>query len=450
MKRFLALTLLLAPAEAFSQTMVTNVAELEAAYAAAAAGEEIVLADGTYTLTAPLRTQRGGGDGSPIVVRAANRHAAIIESNGAVAAFRVVHPYWTFRGLYVRVTGSSIRGFWMETAGANVHIVDNRIEVGDQAEAGIKASGGPNPPQPDFALVEDNEIWFPAPTNHQFGEGIDAVAVDGWVIRGNVIHGARQAAGGVAFGVLTKGNSRNTIIENNLFYDNFIPISLGAGGTGQQFLRDRDPSFEDRDGIIRNNVAIRSDDVAVYLFLVRNAKVYNNTFIDSFTTCGADCSTIDVRFDGDADIRNNILDKKIEDREGGRHTAASNVMLPSRDDTSWFADAANFDFHLREGTPPIDVGEVLADVPADMDGEARPIGAAVDVGADEWSGTARPRDAGVARDAGDSEADDAGDGGDRGRSTSGSCGCITTSSSGVWLGLCLLVIPLRRRRRGYR
>lgn len=437
---------------AAAQTTVTNVAELENAFATAREGDEVVLADGTYTLNDSLRTVAGGMAGARIVVRAQNPGGAIVESNGALAAFRIVDPYWTFDGLHVRVTGQSLRGFWMETNGQYVEIVNCRIEVGDESEAGIKASGSANAPQPDFARIENNEIWFPAPTNYLFAEGIDAVAVDGYVIRGNVIHGVRQATGGIGYGALTKGNSRNTIIENNLFYDNFIPISLGAGGTDPQFLRDQDTTFEDRDGIIRNNVTIRSDDVAVYLYAVRNAKVYNNTFVDSYATCDDGCSTIDVRLPGDADVRNNILDKIINDREGGTHTAASNVTLPSRDDTSWFVDAANLDFHLRPGTPPIDVGETLADVPTDFDGEARPMGAAVDVGADEVAAGPPPiGDAGVGVDAGTVPPDPTKDAGVGEEvltpAVTGECGCRAAPRTPRSTGLSWLVLLLMVRRR---
>jgi len=49
-----------------------------------------------------------------------------------------------------------------------------------------------------------------------------------------------------------------------------------------------------------------------------------------------------------------------------------------------FADAANGDFHLLYGSPCIDAGSTNAGASVDMDGEARPFGVAMDMGADEF------------------------------------------------------------------
>jgi len=43
------------------------------------------------------------------------------------------------------------------------------------------------------------------------------------------------------------------------------------------------------------------------------------------------------------------------------------------------------DYHLESGSPGIDAGLQIADVLVDIDGEARPAGSAVDIGADEFS-----------------------------------------------------------------
>ena len=94
-------------------------------------------------------------------------------------------------------------------------------------------------PNPNNFPYENNEIWFTEPTRNANCEGIDAVAVKGWVIRGNVIHDFQksdQGFDGIGWGIFTKGNSQDTLIERNLIYDSFIAISLGGGGTGAQYF----------------------------------------------------------------------------------------------------------------------------------------------------------------------------------------------------------------------
>lgn len=48
-----------------------------------------------------------------------------------------------------------------------------------------------------------------------------------------------------------------------------------------------------------------------------------------------------------------------------------------------FVDAANGDYHLRSGSPAIDAGTSLGAPTVDIDGDRRPMGAGVDIGADE-------------------------------------------------------------------
>jgi hypothetical protein len=48
-----------------------------------------------------------------------------------------------------------------------------------------------------------------------------------------------------------------------------------------------------------------------------------------------------------------------------------------------FVNPAAGDFHLQSISPAVNQGVTLADVPDDMDGQARPGGTAYDIGADE-------------------------------------------------------------------
>ncbi len=467
---------LLAPAIASAQT-VTSATDLASAVANAQPGTEIVVADGRYLLDGILATRAGGTETSPIVVRGASPRGAVLITDGAEEAFKLEHPHWHIRGLHIHVNGGSAHGIQLVRDGRNARIVDNAIELDSPAEGGIKGAGGPNPPQPDFAWIEGNEIWFNSPTRNDNAEGIDAVAVRGWVIRGNYIHDIQKNAvefDGIGWGVFTKGNSIETIIEANVVADCFVAISQGGGGTGRQFFRDGDATFETRDGIIRNNMVLRSGDVAIYLNKARNTRIYNNTTWGSFTSCGDGCSSIDVRYStSTADIRNNILDKPLSPRDGGRITEGTNLILPSSMSIAGFADPSQNDLRLIAGAAGIDQGETLTLVPHDIDGTPRPVGA-YDLGAHELVAAPPPMDAGMADAASPTTdaglASDAGPAADAGPATdaavvdsggtqspnagnaaggrrrSSNCRCVEPSGGrGAWLLAAFFALPWVRR-----
>lgn len=491
---------LLVAAPAAAQT-VTTPSQLAAAVRSAGPGSEIVVADGRYVLDGILATAAAGTAAAPIVVRGASARGAVLVTDGAEEAFKLEHGYWHIRDLHIHVTGGSAHGIQLVRDGHHAQIRGNAIELESGAEGGVKGAGGPNAPQPDFVLIEGNEIWFNAPTRNSNAEGVDAVAVAGWVIRGNYIHHIQKDAvdfDGIGWGVFTKGNSLDTVIEGNVVADCFVGISLGGGGTGSQYFRNGDTTYEARNGIIRNNMVLRSGDVAVYLNKATNVRIFNNSFWGSFTSCGAGCSSIDVRYGtSSADIRNNLLDKGINPRDGGRVTEGSNMMLPATMHRAWFVAPDTNDLRLVANVPPIDQGETLALVPTDIDGTARPAGA-YDIGAHERAGAGPPPpdagplppdagptpDAGTARDAGiadrgtafdaSSVADasattvDAGTappadastlrpdtgaragsgGGTPGaRRASSSCACVERPQGSWWGLLPLLALTARRRRR---
>src|SRR5262245_44992119 len=110
------LGLLLPAVASAATTNVGTVQELAAVLALVNPGDEIVLADGTYTVAAPLACDRAGSTGQPIVVRALNRGKAIVRGNGAATAvFSVSAPFWVFDGLVV--TAGRSFGIWFRADG---------------------------------------------------------------------------------------------------------------------------------------------------------------------------------------------------------------------------------------------------------------------------------------------------------------------------------------------
>ncbi|WPB80734.1 chondroitinase-B domain-containing protein [Archangium violaceum] len=80
--RMTFLALILLPLHAVAAVKnVSTVAQLQSALASAKAGDDIVLADGTYAVNTNLSCAAEGTVSQPITVRAANRHAARIQFN---------------------------------------------------------------------------------------------------------------------------------------------------------------------------------------------------------------------------------------------------------------------------------------------------------------------------------------------------------------------------------
>jgi hypothetical protein len=130
---------------------------------------------------------------------------------------------------------------------------------------------------------------------------------------------------------------------------------------------------------MRNNIIHTGSDVGIYMNKASNFKIYNNTLwpANGF-------SSIDVRYaESYGSIVNNICSEGYQLRDGGVATTATNLFNAS---ASLFVNQAAANYHLAStATQAINQGtNTTADVAYDMDWEARPKGAAVDIGADEY------------------------------------------------------------------
>ena len=122
-------------------------------------------------------------------------------------------------------------------------------------------------------------------------------------------------------------------------------------------------------------------DVGIGLESSSSTEIYNNTiYLDHDLYSNA----IEYRFSGTSGtlIANNLTNKLITSRDGGTATLQSN-----RTDAlaAWFVDPPAGDLHLvRPGAPEVvDKGSVLPDLTDDFDGDRRPCGHGMEIGADE-------------------------------------------------------------------
>jgi hypothetical protein len=363
-----AALLLALPAAARTVIKVKDVAGLINAVQNAEAGNEIVLADGTYTLTDKLRARAAGTREAPIIVRAEHRWKAMVRAN-TVIAFEVSGPYWTIADLDIR--GVCADDDQCEHAVHVVGAADGFRLLGNRLadfNAQLKVNADEQRRIPSGGLVEGNELFDSHPRK---SEGpVTPINIDngsGWVVRGNEIHDFRKALGGqISYGAFVKGGAVGALFERNLVvcsrgrYEpgTRIGLSFGGGGMAPALCPPHwdantpcDP--EVTDGVIRNNIIANCSDVGIYLNHAAGTKVLFNTLLH---TAG-----IDFRFPSSSgEARGNLASTYVHDRDGGSHTDGGN--LSGIDDDvldGLYKDARFGDLRLAAGTAGLDKAGVL-------------------------------------------------------------------------------------------
>jgi parallel beta-helix repeat protein len=192
--------------------------------------------------------------------------------------------------------------------------------------------------------------------------------------------------------------------------DGFQSWSLGSGGVGTGVVRNitlrgntfiayEDPAIPFAgtlqgigcfDGIyegwiVENNVILTDHWHGISLYGARGCRIVNNTVLDlNSVEPGPPWIMVTAHKNGTASqnciVRNNL--STALNLDDGAATADHNLILPA-DPAPYFVDLAHQDVRLSPGSPALDMGS-LAQAPAlDADGNARPQGAAIDVGAYE-------------------------------------------------------------------
>ncbi|MEO7094598.1 MAG: right-handed parallel beta-helix repeat-containing protein, partial [Polyangiales bacterium] len=322
------------------------------------------------------------------------------------------------------------------------------------------------------------------------------------LIEGNVVDsfsgdGMRGLGDGTVFQYNTVKNSRQV---NDNHCDGFQSWSVGADGKvgtgtvkgivlrGNRFYNYDDPSlafvssmqgiglFDGmyEDWVIENNVVITDHWHGISLYGAKNCRVVNNTVIDPNTVSpGPPWIKIENHKDGTAPTGNVVRNNLTMDLALTATGVAEDhdLKIKTTDFAALFVDAAKYDLHLLPtATAARDKGSSDLAPAIDLDGIARPQGAAVDLGAFEWHEPGVvPADAGAIDSAvadgatldgavpdGATGGDAAtgadaspGDGGEIAPSEGASgCGCRVArpSTHHVWTLAALVVLALHRRR----
>jgi parallel beta-helix repeat protein len=253
--------------------------------------------------------------------------------------------------------------------------IENNVAHDSEIEHGIYVSNSADRP-----IIRNNHVYDNNANGiHMNGDaslGGDGV-ISNALVEGNVIHG-NGAAGGS--GINMDGVS-DSVVRNNLLYDNHASgISLYRidGGTGSQ-----------RNLVVNNTVVVASD--GRWALNINNGssanRALNNVFYTFHSFRGAIAIDASSR-SGFVSDYNSVMSRFSTDGGDSVITFAA-WQAQGYDQHSFLATpsdlfvAPGVDFHLSATSPALDAG-TSTDAPAvDLDGNPRPVGAAVDVGAYE-------------------------------------------------------------------
>jgi hypothetical protein len=308
-----------------------SAAQVRAAIAGAAPGDQIVLLPGTYRFDGKLAVERPGSPSQRITLRAIQPGTVLIEFD-TVEGFVVKAPWWSFENLTIR--GVCKRHDDCEHAfhvvgAASDFVARNNVISDFNAHFKINGSDGRFP---DRGLIDGNTLSNA--TVRDTGNPvvpIDLVAASGWTIRRNLISDFIKGGGNqVSYGGFAKGAGSANIFEQNIVWcerrlhgaaGQRVGLSLGGGATGAPFCRDGRCIVEQEGSAIRANLIASCSDDGIYLNSAARSSVVHNSLLDT--------SGISVRFAGSsADVEGNLVDGAIRSRNDGVLRAHDNRDTP--------------------------------------------------------------------------------------------------------------------------
>ena len=364
----------------------------------AAPSTTIVLAPGTYTMTASGESSRRMQFRSPnVTLRGATNdprdvvidgeyetnemitiHASDVTIANLTLTRAVDHLVHVTGGGSGTITGTRLYNLRLVDGGeqfVKVNASNGNTHFADQGELACSV----------LQMTNTGRTHVEPNPGGCYTGGIDAHYARGWVVRDNVFLDIYCDNGSLAeHAVHFWSASRDTIVERNRIYNCARGVGFGLVENGNTRTYSDDPYpgvgyIGHYDGIIRNNV-IAADhayfDTGIELDQARGAVVVHNTVVQPQSAY----SSIDYRFPNTlVTVRNNIV-RNITRRNGAQGTVNTNLETT---DASIFVDAAGWNFHLAAGdNPAVDTAALEAEAGTDIDAETHDHGPP-DMGADE-------------------------------------------------------------------
>ncbi len=206
-----------------------------------------------------------------------------------------------------------------------------------------------------FATVENNVIWENGTAG---GSGINCDGVDNSIFRNNLLYNNHSS--GISLYAIDGAHGSS----NNKVYNNTIVMPSGARWAVN--IPDDGVVAAPVGNVVENNILLTVDSFRGSILVAQKAvsgfHSDNNVVVNHFS---CDNGNTSVSLANWQSVTGNDVHSFVA-------TAAQ-----------LFVDPANFNFRLKSGSPAINAGASLADVPADIAGVARPQGVAWDIGAYE-------------------------------------------------------------------
>jgi len=347
---------------AYTIVNVSNVQELADACWNLASDTAIVIAPGVYRLAEAEFPN--GVDGRLTVGRSGASPISNIQIRGATGDPRdvvllgdgplepiVPFGFQLFTSTDVLIADLSVGNVYYHSVaiqgdqGAKrVHLY--HVRAFDAGQQIIKGSGA----GADDVTIEYSEIFHSAgavvhpegsPPNSCYTNAIDALGVDNWIMRDNLIYGIKcqnEELAGPAI-LIWRGSAGSTI-ERNTILDSSRGISLGLG------------VGDHAGGIVRNNFirwnpsATYQVDVPIYSTSPGSLIIHNTAL-----TRGRYPNAIEVRYPETRDVfvERNLLDAAVTPRNGADPTITDNITSA---EPAWFVDEVSGDLGLSDLAGP--------------------------------------------------------------------------------------------------
>ncbi len=367
---------------------VSTSAELVAAVARVPAGGTILLADGRYTLTAPLRVAT---DRVTIRSRSRDRTRVVIEGGGTLA-----EAFWITNCSDVTIAHLTIQNVRWNAIKLDADSGVQRFRAYDCAfrnvwQRAIKSvfvpPAGRERLRPrgctiEYCLFENDRPKQygddPHDTPDTFGGdyvgSIDAMSATGWAIRDNVFRGIRGRTRQGRPAVFLWVDARDCVVERNVVVDCDAGVSLGS------VTRDASAPVHATGCVVRNNCVTRAPEGAITLAHTRDCRVVHNTLFTSDPGHRRGVRVV-TESPGLVVAYNLLVGVEVQVEGGPKAAERGNVVSAA---AGLFADAERGDLHLA-GRPAGVVDAAAPDVQVAEDLDRRRRGAKPDIGAHEAS-----------------------------------------------------------------
>ncbi len=380
---------------------VASVSALNTAVGDAQPFDHIVIQPGTYQLTTTLYLHtpnvvlRGAtGHRDDVVLVGGGMNTRGVDEGISVGADAITIQHLTLKDFYYNAIHLRAENDVDSTVISNV-------KTWNIGERHIKGSRDPNSSTKvsENTLIEQVYLLQTQPrtghpeTNPDYIGGIDIMASRNIAIRDSRAEGIVGAQNGGNAAIFLWNGIQGATIERNIIVGCAKGIALGNPAPPGANLPTG--AWHADGAIVRNNIIRRgtwttSNNIAIELATAKNIGIYHNTVYSDDASYFRTISFYESQAGMNSGniLSRNIIRGGLFDQTSGGWQNTNNIidMTGTTITASWFVELAANDFHLTSAAAlAIDRVPVLTQVPDDLDKQARPIGAAADLGADEFA-----------------------------------------------------------------